>query len=271
MKRLAIVAVLITAVAAADRSAVAGVPEPEPPSPGWEYLYDGGALPFVWGAAAVALIAHFAITPPKTPRLFSNEPGGKPFNGDTVPFYAVVGYAGAGAIGVALVPSGARMYHLKGYAEASLTTVALTELAKETIGRHRPHYSDPNDPEQRRSFWSGHASTTFATSTYLGLYLHGHLFNHWRAPGQSLAWWELVPDAALAAGSVWVGWTRLHDNQHNPSDVITGAAVGTACSVAFYAWQEHLYRGAKRELERGHQLALMPMFGGRGLGLSGSF
>ncbi len=103
------------------------------------------------------------------------------------------------------------------------------------------------------------------------MYLHGHLFSRWRAPGQAFAWWELVPDAALAAGSVWVAVTRVQDNQHNPSDVIAGAAVGTACSVAFYTWQEHRYRAKKRELAGGHQLALMPMLGGRGLSLSGRF
>jgi PAP2 superfamily len=230
----------------------------------WHYLYDGGMLPFFYVPMAVALGVRLFADPPPTPRLFSATEGGAPFHADTVPESAVALYAVTGAAAVILLPTNkwARLYHLKGYGEAMMTNAMLTEVAKVTFGRHRPHWMPGMDADSRSSFFSGHSSFTFATSTYLGLYLHGHVFSKWRDPGQSYAWWETLPLGVLAGGSVAVAASRVHDNRHHPSDVITGAAVGTSVSAAFYLWQDSRYR-------RSAHLQLVPS--ANGLSLAGSW
>ena|GEM_PF-6829809 len=230
-------------------------------------LYDGGALPFVWGSLAVAAVAHFGFEPAARPRLFDPAEGGEPLRGETVPSYVVAGYSAA--LGLALLPSATRRYHFKGYVEALATVSAITEVIKVTFGRHRPYYNDPTDLEQRRSFFSEHASLTFAANTYLLLYLHDHVFSHWRPQGSTFAWWELGPDAAVAAGSAWVAWTRVRDHRHHPSDVITGAVFGTACSAIFYEWQQHRYRQRKERSDQGPPLHVS--VGPGTVGVSGSF
>lgn len=201
-------------------------------------LYDGEAFAFMYLPLALTVGLHFWVEPPTTPRLFDPAEGGQSFDGNTVPEAWVMGYVGASALTIALVPEEGRWLHLKGFAEAQLTTLALTEVAKNTFGRHRPHYGGNTVVDERRSFFSGHASMTFVTSTYLGAYLHGHVFSRWRDVDQSFAWWELAPLGALAAGSVAVAYSRIIDHRHHPSDVVTGAAVGTGLAAVFYLWQE---------------------------------
>jgi membrane-associated phospholipid phosphatase len=181
---------------------------------------------------------------PDEPRLFSADEGGAPGGGDTVPEAAVAAYAiGVGAV-IGLVPGEGRWYHFKGFLESTATTLALTEGAKATFGRHRPHWQPgDDDDDSRRSFFSGHSSLTFSTTTYLGLYLHQHVFDRWRDPGEHYAWWELGPHLLLAGAAAAVAWTRVEDERHHKSDVITGAAVGTVSSVVFYAWQQSRLRG----------------------------
>jgi membrane-associated phospholipid phosphatase len=219
---------------------------------GWEYLLDGGAVPFVYATGITALSLRLLVEPPETPRFFSESEGGEAFSSDTISEAAVTGYLSLGALTVGLVPADdSRMFHLKGYAEAILTTLALTEISKATVGRHRPHFSpDETDPDQRRSFFSGHSSLWFATSTYLGLYLNAHVFSRWR-DDDDFAFWTFVPAAALLGGSIYVASTRVDDNRHHLSDVLVGAGVGTATSLIFYWYQESRYRDARARLGAG--------------------
>lgn len=256
-----VVVCLSSRLAAADEAVPRSTPAPATAAPataapanenrlqplGWKYLYDGGAIPFFWLPAGVTLGLALFAEPPETPRLFSETEGGAEPKGDTVPNLAVAVYivAGLGAIAAIPVARSVRAFHLKGYAESTMTTAALTEIAKVTFGRHRPSWTPATDePDMRKSFFSGHASLTFGTSTYLGFYLHDHVFSEWRDPGQAFAAWELLPLGTLAAGSVAVAASRVHDNRHNVSDVITGALVGTGLSTGFYLWHESRYRRA---------------------------
>jgi membrane-associated phospholipid phosphatase len=226
---------------------------------GWKYLYDGGAIPFFWVPAGVTLGLALFAEPPATPRLFSETEGGAEPKDDTVPNVAVAVYvvAGLGAIAAIPVARSVRAFHLKGYAEAMTTTATLTEVAKVTFGRHRPSWTPATDEaDMRKSFFSGHASLTFGTSTYLGFYLHDHVFSEWRDPGQAFAAWELLPLGALAAGSVAVAASRVHDNRHNVSDVVTGAVVGTGISVGIYLWQESRYQSALAHAQRPREASL---------------
>jgi hypothetical protein len=87
---------------------------------------------------------------------------------------------------------------------AQLLTQALTFGIKAAVRRGRP------DGRGRLSFPSGHSSTTFATASVLA--------SHFR-------WRVSVPGYLIAT---YVASSRLHENRHNASDVIFGAAVGMA-------------------------------------------
>jgi membrane-associated phospholipid phosphatase len=87
---------------------------------------------------------------------------------------------------------------------AQLMTQALTFGLKAAVQRERP------DGSGHLSFPSGHASTTFATATVLASHF---------------GWRIAVPGYVVAS---YVASSRLHENRHNASDVIFGAALGIA-------------------------------------------
>src|SRR4029078_12738411 len=87
---------------------------------------------------------------------------------------------------------------------AEILEEAIVETLKVSTQRTRP------DGSNNYSFPSGHAASTFA----LAAVLERHL-------GYRFAW----PTLAIATH---VGTSRLHDNVHFLSDVVFGAAVGTA-------------------------------------------
>ena len=86
---------------------------------------------------------------------------------------------------------------------AQLLTQAFTQAIKQTVRRPRP-------TGECCSFPSGHSSATFATAAVLERHL-----------GLRGAW----PTMILAS---YVAISRLHDNRHFLSDVVFGAALGTA-------------------------------------------
>ena len=254
----------------------AASPEPRPHGapPGWRYLVDGGAVPFLYGSAAAGLVVELWTEPRSEPLWFDDGEGGAPRNGDTVPSAAVGGVAALGLVAMAAVPAPGRWYHVKGLGESLATTWLATSVAKNVFGRRRPDYDltapDTNDSDSRKSFFSGHGSMTLATTTYLGLYLYGNVFEQWRAPGSALAWWELFPYAGLAAISVYVPASRVSDNRHNGSDVITGALVGASMSIGFYAWQELRHQRGRSE-QRGRLVIVPAAAGMPGAAVAGWF
>ena len=86
---------------------------------------------------------------------------------------------------------------------AAIVSQALTQGLKYSVRRERPN-------GKANSFPSGHASATFATAAVLERHL-----------GYRGAW----PTIAIAS---YVAASRLHENVHYLSDVIFGAALGTA-------------------------------------------
>jgi len=86
---------------------------------------------------------------------------------------------------------------------AQILTQAFTQAIKQTVRRDRP-------TGECCSFPSGHSSATFATAAVLERHL-----------GLRGAW----PTMVLAS---YVAISRLHDNRHFLSDVVFGAALGTA-------------------------------------------
>jgi undecaprenyl-diphosphatase len=100
-------------------------------------------------------------------------------------------------------------------------TSAITGVAKDAFGRGRPPFSDaavhplitlPSDP----SFPSGHTSFAFCAAVVVGAYL---------------------PRArpALVTLAATVGLSRIWLGVHYPSDVLAGAALGTAVALLVVA------------------------------------
>jgi membrane-associated phospholipid phosphatase len=86
---------------------------------------------------------------------------------------------------------------------ADIVSQAFAHGIKYSVRRERPN-------GKANSFPSGHATTTFATAAVLERHL-----------GYRAAW----PTIAIAT---YVAASRLHDNVHYLSDVVFGAALGTA-------------------------------------------
>jgi membrane-associated phospholipid phosphatase len=92
-------------------------------------------------------------------------------------------------------------------AETQIVAGALTQAAKLIVSRPRPD-------GYGRSFPSGHTSATFATATVL----------------QRHFGWKV--GAIAYAGAIYVGTSRLTDDQHYLTDVLAGATIGIASALA---------------------------------------
>lgn len=269
-----------TGASAAESDEDHDASRPEPSGgPGWSYLVDGGAIPFAYGSFAAYLGLVFFVSPRDEPLWFSASEGGATNVHETVPSYMVYAGGGVTLVGMAALGGPSRWPHMKGFLQSVATTGLLTELAKDTFGRHRPYYDPATSTadRDRKSFFSGHASLTLAITTYAGLYFQRHVFARWRAPSQRFAWWESFPLAALAGLSVYVPYTRVADNRHHLSDVLAGAAVGAAASVAFFTWQERRFQRTRtagerhRRNRRGADVVLLPTLDHPGASLLVSF
>jgi hypothetical protein len=91
--------------------------------------------------------------------------------------------------------------------EAELLTGGIVYGIKETVRRERPARAEVSNATGF-SFPSGHAASTFAAATVLQ---------------QHLGYKAGLPTYLIAS---YVAMSRLHENVHNASDVVFGAAVG---------------------------------------------
>ena len=101
-----------------------------------------------------------------------------------------------------------------------IEAVGLTYGLKYTIDRQRPFekYPDkihPIDKEDSPSFPSGHTAAAFSLATSLSITYP--------------KWYVIAPSAVWACG---VGFARINQGVHYPSDVLTGAAIGVGCAFA---------------------------------------
>ena len=98
--------------------------------------------------------------------------------------------------------------------------VVLSSGIKELVNRERPFDRYPDLIEQRdfpksASFPSGHTAAAFSLATSLSL----------KYP----KWYVIAPSALWACS---VGFARMNQGVHYPSDVIGGAVIGFGCAVA---------------------------------------
>lgn len=125
----------------------------------------------------------------------------------------------------------AREYeHIIVFGKALFYTGVVTLTAKKWIYRERP------DKSETDSFFSGHASLTFSTATFLQLELSDQL-ELWMPDDEdeTLRTSLKIGSAVVLYGwAAYVGYSRLYDDKHYLFDVAVGAVVGTAVSEIMY-------------------------------------
>ena len=98
--------------------------------------------------------------------------------------------------------------------------VVLTYGIKLAVGRERPYERYPDrvhaySTESSSSFPSSHTAAAFSLATSLSI----------KYP----KWYVIAPSALWACS---VGFSRMNEGVHYPSDVVAGAAIGAGCAVA---------------------------------------
>jgi hypothetical protein len=210
------------------------------------YLWDGGAVPFLYGSLAARWALESEINPPDAPRMFSPDEGGAPSRKSQELPGPVVTVGGA-LMGLTILADRdeSRWFHAKGMAEAMATTMLLTGIGKVSFGRHRPDY-DPMNPtvDGRRSFPSGHSSQALSAATYTILYLRQHGLDSVREPG-TLPWWEAATYLTIGGLALAVPVERVMHHRHHATDALAGSLLGLGTSAAFFYYQERRYSRAK--------------------------
>jgi membrane-associated phospholipid phosphatase len=126
--------------------------------------------------------------------------------------------------------------------EALLIGSEIGRLLKGVVGRARP-YVNVDDPHNYRSFRgfgggsdyrsfpSGHTIAAFAAASAV--------------TSETKRWWPrsvFIVGPVMYGGAAAVGWSRMFDNKHWASDVITGAAIGTFAGLKVVTWH-HMHPG----------------------------
>jgi membrane-associated phospholipid phosphatase len=111
-------------------------------------------------------------------------------------------------------------------AGAYVASSIITQGLKPIIKRDRPFVAYPQFFSDRYdgggySFPSGHTSAAFCTATSLSLYFP--------------KWYVIAPSYLWAAS---VGWARMYEGVHYPSDVFAGAIVGAGSAWLGYKVQK---------------------------------
>lgn len=186
---------------------------------------------------ALVVTAVSRQMPPSTPRWpFANESATAFRNPSRQPggFAAALGFATllplAGSV-YRVNPAFPILRHLRGFIHSHLWTEFFTSSAKVYFGRKRPFYDTVERRgearrDDRLSFFSGHASHSFAFSTYASLIAQDEL------PNRQVAW---LYTGLLSLTASWIASSRAMDRQHNWSDVLVGAGVGSAVGYLTYA------------------------------------
>lgn len=120
-------------------------------------------------------------------------------------------------------------------AGAFIMSSVISNVTKQIIKRKRPYEEYPFITKLSSggssSFPSGHTSAAFTTATSLSLYFP--------------KWYVIVP-AYLWAGSV--GYARIYQGVHYPTDVLAGAVLGAGSALLAYQAQKWIERKHKTKI-----------------------
>lgn len=118
--------------------------------------------------------------------------------------------------------------------ETFLASAFITVVSKKIIKTDRPYDTypmvQPVVSEASYSMPSGHTSTAFATATSLSL-----AYPKWYVVAPSFVW----------AGAI--GYSRMHLGVHYPSDVLSGAIVGSGSAYLTYKANQWINKKRKKK------------------------
>jgi len=196
---------LVPCVAFADPT-----PEVEPQASGitHSYLWDGGAVPFVWAALGTSIaIDHYRAPTATAP-----------------PLSRYAGTAIGVGVGTVILASGdkSRWYHVKGLTE----TMATGALLNSGLG----------------SLVSSQSTQAFQVATYGILYLRGHVFDS----GNISPWLEAATYAGIGVAATAVAGEGVYNRRESLGDVVLGGLLGTTSSTLFFLYQEKRYKNGQR-------------------------
>ncbi|WP_437806240.1 phosphatase PAP2 family protein [Sorangium sp. So ce1078] len=159
--------------------------------------------------------------------------------------------------------------------EAMVVAMGLNQLTKYAVGRQRPyaHFENPDvlycegagcarplPHDDDLSFFSGHSTAAFSLAAASGTVASMR--------GYRAAPWVWAQGMALAALS---GYLRIASDRHYFTDVLTGAALGSAAGVLI----PYLFHGPRAGVAgpdtRSFRLSLAPAIGGARAGVAGTF
>ncbi|XP_045695821.1 phospholipid phosphatase 1 isoform X2 [Phyllostomus hastatus] len=138
---------------------------------------------------------------------------------------------------------------------------SLTDIAKYSVGRLRPHFLDVCDPdwakincsdgyvenyvcrgdaqrvkEARLSFYSGHSSFSMYSLLFVALYLQARMKADWARLLRPTLQFGLV------ATALYVGLSRVSDYKHHWSDVLTGLLQGALVAVLVVVYVSDFFK-----------------------------
>ncbi|XP_061873673.1 phospholipid phosphatase 1 isoform X1 [Colius striatus] len=138
---------------------------------------------------------------------------------------------------------------------------SLTDIAKYSIGRLRPHFLAVCQPdwtrincslgyienfpcqgdkakinEGRLSFYSGHSSFSMYCMLFLALYLQSRMKGDWARLVRPTLQFGLI------AASIYVGLSRVSDYKHHWSDVLTGLIQGAVVAVLIVVYVSDFFK-----------------------------
>lgn len=242
----------------------------------------GGIIVVLLDLTCIVLVAlPFAVlTPQHNPfnrGFFCNDPSIRyPFREDTIPYQLLAGVmvpltvftvVFGECLSIYLRPIKSKPTFGNSYGPCIYKVVAtflfgaaicqsLTDIAKYTSGRLRPHFLAVCKPlwntvdcksggyienftctgdknmvnESRLSFYSGHSSFSMYCMVFLALYLQARLQTEWSRLFKPTLQFFLI------ASSLYVGLSRVSDYKHHWSDVLTGLffGAGVALFIVFF-------------------------------------
>ncbi|XP_004678375.1 PREDICTED: lipid phosphate phosphohydrolase 1 isoform X1 [Condylura cristata] len=146
---------------------------------------------------------------------------------------------------------------------------SLTDIAKYSIGRLRPHFLAICDPdwskinctagyienyicqgnaqkvkESRLSFYSGHSSFSMYCMLFVAIYLQARMKGDWARLLRPTLQFGLV------ATSIYVGLSRVSDYKHHWSDVLTGLIQGALAAVLVTVYVSDFFKDRNSFKER---------------------
>lgn len=143
-------------------------------------------------------------------------------------------------------------------AQALVITLVITEILKVTVSRPRPNYFKYcgydeklkkctgfkyNQKDAKVSFLSGHASSSFASMTWLYLFI-----DKLGLQGQEL-WFILIKFLPFVL-AIFISATRIIDYMHHVSDVISGTVLGIGIGyIVFKAQKSRMFTNQKHPFE----------------------